>query len=154
MVFAMSDADLITKLYTAFQALDGETMASCYAADATFSDPVFTDLRGRQVGDMWRMLTAQAKDFSLTFDSVTDTSAHWVATYNFSTTGRDVVNDIQASFVISDGLITHHKDSFGLWKWSRQALGPMGLVLGWSPIVQGKIRSQAMAGLRKFQQRG
>ena len=33
---------------------------------------------------MWRMLCASAKDFSLTFDSVTDTSAHWVATYTFS----------------------------------------------------------------------
>ncbi len=148
------DADLITRFYTAFQGLDAETMASCYAADARFSDPVFTDLQGQQVGDMWRMLCASAKDFSLAFDSVTDSSAHWVATYTFTSTGRQVVNDIHASFVISDGLIREHRDSFDLWAWSRQALGPSGVLLGWTPFLQGKVRGQAMAGLRRYQQHG
>ena len=147
-------AELITSFYTAFQSLDAEAMAACYATDATFSDPVFPDLRGRQVGDMWRMLCASAKDFSLTFDSVTATSAHWVATYTFTSTGRRVVNDIQASFVIADGLILQHRDSFDLWAWSRQALGPSGVALGWTPFLHGKVRGQAMAGLRKFQQNG
>lgn len=145
-------ADLIRGFYTSFQSLDGDAMASCYAPDATFSDPVFTELRGDDVGDMWRMLCSSARDFSLTFDSVTDDSAHWIADYTFSSTGRPVVNDIQAHFVIADGRIQHHRDSFSLWKWSRQALGPAGLVLGWSPPLQGKIRGQAMAGLRKYQQ--
>ncbi len=144
-------AELITRFYTAFQALDGEAMAACYAPDATFSDPVFTHLQGQDVGDMWRMLCSSAKDFSLTFDSVTDESAHWVARYSFSATGRDVVNDIHAHFVISDGLIEGHQDTFSLWKWSRQALGPAGLALGWSPFMAAKIRAQALAGLRKYQ---
>ena len=144
-------SDVITRLYTSFQSLDGETMASCYTPDATFSDPVFTQLQGAQVGDMWRMLCSSAKDFSLTFDSVTDDSAHWVANYTFSGTGRHVVNDIQASFVIRDGLNAQHRDPFDLWTWSRQALGPTGLLLVWTPLIKGKIRGQAMAGLRKFQ---
>ncbi|MDQ1304222.1 MAG: hypothetical protein QG671_49 [Actinomycetota bacterium] len=145
-------SDVITRLYTAFQSLDGDAMAACYTPDATFSDPVFTDLHGSQVGNMWRMLCSSAKDFSVNFDSVTDHSAHWVATYTFSGTGRRVVNDIQASFVLRDGLISAHRDSFGLWAWSRQALGPAGLLLGWSPIIKNKIRGQAMAGLRKYEQ--
>ena len=148
------DADLIARFYTAFQALDAEAMASCYAEDARFSDPVFTDLRGQQVGDMWRMLCASATDLSLTFDSVTDTSAHWVATYTFPSTGRRVVNDIRASFVMSEGLIQEHRDTFDLWAWSRQALGPTGVLLGWTPLLQGKVRGQAMAGLRRYQQHG
>lgn len=148
------DADLIARFYTAFQALDAEAMASCYAEDARFSDPVFTDLRGQQVGDMWRMLCASATDLSLTFDSVTDTSAHWVATYTFPSTGRRVVNDIRASFVMSEGLIQEHRDTFDLWAWSRQALGPTGVLLGWTPLLQGRVRGQAMAGLRRYQQHG
>jgi hypothetical protein len=28
------------------------------------------------------------------------------------------------------------------------------LALGWTPFLQGKVRSQAMASLRKFQQSG
>ncbi|MFV3016949.1 nuclear transport factor 2 family protein, partial [Pseudomonas sp. KHB2.9] len=68
----MSDAHnvLITEFYTAFQHLDAEAMAACYTDDVVFSDPAFGELRGRDAGDMWRMLTTRAKDFSLTFDHV------------------------------------------------------------------------------------
>ena len=56
--------------------------------------------------------------------------------------------------MISEGLIQEHRDSFDLWAWSRQALGPSGVVLGWTPFLQGRVRSQAMAGLRKYQRHG
>ncbi|UVL30472.1 nuclear transport factor 2 family protein [Pseudomonas donghuensis] len=153
----MSDANtaLITRFYQAFQRLDAEAMVACYSDDIVFSDPAFGTLRGKDAGDMWRMLTTRAKDFSLTFDSVRaderSASAHWVARYLFSQTGRIVVNDIQARFVLRDGKICEHHDSFDLWRWSRQALGTSGLLLGWSPLVQGKVRAQAQKGLRAFQ---
>ena len=143
-------ATLITTFYTAFQSLDGDAMAACYAPDARFSDPVFTDLRGEQVGDMWRMLCSSATDLSLHFDSITDDSAHGVATYTFPSPGRRVRNDIQARFICTDGLIQEHHDRFDLWAWSRQALGPAGTALGWTPMMQRRIRDQAMAGLRRY----
>ncbi|MBM3105450.1 nuclear transport factor 2 family protein [Pseudomonas sp. P66] len=146
---------LINRFYQAFQRLDAEAMVACYSDDIVFSDPAFGTLRGKDAGDMWRMLTTRAKDFSLTFDSVRaddrSASAHWVATYLFSQTGRIVINDIQARFVIRDGKICEHHDSFSLWRWSRQALGTSGLLLGWTPLVQGKVRGQALKGLRAFQ---
>ncbi|MDH0305329.1 MULTISPECIES: nuclear transport factor 2 family protein [unclassified Pseudomonas] len=150
----MSDANsaLITRFYQAFQRLDAEAMLACYSDDIVFSDPVFGTLRGRDVGDMWRMLTSRAKDFTLTFDNVRSDGAHWVATYLFSQTGRVVVNDIQARFVIRDGLICQHHDSFDLWRWARQALGMPGVLLGWTPMLQNKVRQQAFKGLRAFQQ--
>lgn len=150
----MSDANsaLITRFYQAFQRLDAEAMVACYSEDIVFSDPVFGTLRGRDAGDMWRMLTARAKDFTLTFDDVRSDGAHWVATYLFSQTGRVVVNDIQARFVIRDGLICQHDDTFDLWRWSRQALGMPGVLLGWTPMLQNKVRQQAFKGLRAFQQ--
>lgn len=150
----MSDASsaLITRFYQAFQRLDAEAMVACYSEDIVFSDPVFGTLRGRDAGDMWRMLTTRAKDFTLTFDDVRSDGAHWVATYLFSQTGRVVVNDIQARFVIRDGLICQHDDTFDLWRWSRQALGMPGVLLGWTPMLQNKVRQQAFKGLRAFQQ--
>ncbi|MNP52903.1 hypothetical protein D3C76_1473270 [compost metagenome] len=63
-----------------------------------------------------------------------------------------MINDIQARFVIRDGLISQHHDSFDLWRWSRQALGMPGVLLGWSPMLQNKVRQQAFKGLRAFQQ--
>lgn len=153
----MSDAHdaLITRFYQAFQRLDAEAMAACYTDDVVFSDPAFGELHGRDAGDMWRMLTTRAKDFSLTFDSVrsnaTTGNAHWVATYLFSATGNVVINDIQARFVFRDGKISEHHDSFDLWRWARQALGTKGLLLGWTPLVKNAVRAQALKGLRAFQ---
>lgn len=150
-----ANAQLIESFYRAFQALDGEAMAACYDAEVRFSDPVFVGLQGREAGDMWRMLCARAKDFSLTFDAVQADaqrgSARWVATYTFSQTGRTVVNVIRAEFVFRDGRIVEHRDHFDLWRWSRQALGLKGLLLGWLPAVQNAIRAQARRGLAGFQ---
>ena len=153
----LSDANnaVITEFYQAFNRLDADAMSACYTEDVLFSDPVFGELRGRQAGDMWRMLTSRAKEFSVVFDNLRADErtggAHWVATYLFSQTGNTVVNDIQARFVFRDGKICEHHDHFDLWRWSRQALGTKGLLLGWTPFVQNAIRAQAQKGLKAFQ---
>ena len=58
----MSQLDLLQRFYAAFAARDGEGMAGCYHPEARFSDPVFSDLRGDEVGAMWRMLTGRGVD--------------------------------------------------------------------------------------------
>ncbi len=142
--------DLIERFYAAFDRKDGEAMAACYHPDARFSDPAFGELRGREVGDMWRMLTGRATDLSVELREHDDSSARWIARYTFGRTGREVVNDVKAAFVFRDGLIAEHDDRFSFWTWSRQALGPAGLALGWTPILRNKVRTQARADLAKF----
>lgn len=146
---------LIQDFYTAFQQLDAEAMANCYASDVRFSDPVFPDLRGEDAVDMWRMLTQRAMDFSLSFDNIQADeqrgSAQWVATYVFSPTGNTVVNRINAHFKFADGKIVEHRDQFDLWRWAAQALGLKGRLLGWTPLVHKAIRGQAAKGLAQFQ---
>jgi ketosteroid isomerase-like protein len=150
-----ANVELIHTFYQAFQRLDAEAMAACYSTDVRFSDPVFVGLQGREAGDMWRMLCTRAADFSLTYDGVEADdqrgSAQWVARYTFSQTGRTVVNVIRAEFVFRDGCIVEHRDHFDLWRWSRQALGLKGWLLGWLPAVQAAIRVQARRGLKGFQ---
>ena len=146
---------LIEKFYTAFSKLDYKTMQSCYADDAVFSDPAFGTLSSKEVKAMWEMLCKQASGFSLTFSNIQTmdeeyNSCQWTATYNFSKTGRKVTNHITAYIRIQNGLITEHTDNFDLWKWSRQALGLPGLLLGWTPMLQNKIRRTARMGLEKF----
>ncbi|RMR85264.1 nuclear transport factor 2 family protein [Pseudomonas coronafaciens] len=151
---SQANSALITRFYEAFAQLDAEAMSACYTDDVLFSDPAFGELRGAQVGDVWRMLTSRAKNFSVVFDQVRADdqtgSAHWVATYLFSQTGRTVVNDIQARFVFRDGKICEHRDHFDMWRWSRQALGLKGLLLGWTPLVRNAVRAQALKGLKTF----
>jgi ketosteroid isomerase-like protein len=145
--------ELIQRFYEAFARHDGDTMAACYAPGARFSDPVFTDLRDEEPGAMWRMLTGRAEDLEvkLVEHQADDErgSAHWLADYTFRT-GRKVHNDIRAEFRFANGLIAEHHDSFSFYAWARQALGPVGLALGWTPIVRGKVQQEARAGLDEF----
>ncbi|MGB7211054.1 MAG: nuclear transport factor 2 family protein [Gemmatimonadales bacterium] len=150
-------ADLIENLYTAFAAHDHAAMARCYAADATFSDPVFTGLRGNDVRTMWRMLCERGRDLRIVFRDVRakddGATAHWEAWYTFSATGRPVHNVIDAAFTFRHGLIIHHTDRFDLYGWAKQALGPMGTLFGWSSPMQRAIRRNAAAALLKYGQR-
>lgn len=129
-------------------------MAACYASDARFSDPVFQELRGPRIGAMWRMLCERATDLELEATDIqargAEGSAHWEARYTFSATGRRVHNVIDASFSFSGGLFQRHQDSFNLYAWTRQALGARGLLLGWTPFVQRRVRAQAARGLDAF----
>ena len=150
---AGANEGLIERFYAAFAARDGDAMAACYAPDARFSDPVFVDLRDDEPGAMWRMLTGRAQDLEVTLaqHEADDErgSAHWMADYTFST-GRRVHNDVRAQFLFEDGLIAEHSDSFSFYAWSRQALGPAGLALGWTPVLRRQVRRQARAQLDEF----
>ena len=145
--------ELIQRFSAAFARHDGDEMAGCYAPGARFSDPVFTDLRDEEPGAMWRMLTGRADDLEvkLAEHEAGDErgSAHWLADYTFST-GRKVHNDIRAEFRFEHGLIAEHRDSFSFYTWARQALGPAGLALGWTPMVRGRVKREARARLDEF----
>jgi hypothetical protein len=150
----------IERFYAAFAKLDSATMQACYAEDARFDDEAFS-LQGRgQIGGMWRMLceTTRAKGMThwrLQASHITARSAHWEAHYLFSATGRLVHNVIDAEFEFDgQGRITRHRDRFDFWRWSRQALGAPGWLLGWSPFLRGKVRAQAAANLQRFMTRG
>jgi len=145
---------LITQFYRAFQNQNYGEMQRAYHAEAQFSDPVFQQLTAAEVKAMWEMLLTSAQDLNVTFRNVKaddrQGKASWEAWYTFSKTGRKVHNIIEASFEFKDGKIFRHHDSFNLWRWSRQALGVSGVVLGWSPVVQNKIRQTASNSLKKF----
>lgn len=145
------NAALIERFYKAFQARDAEVMAACYAPDARFSDPVFTELRGELPGDMWRMLCERGRDLAVEFSKVQADdnrgSARWEARYTFSQTGRAVHNVIEARFEFRDGLIAEHVDTFDLYRWMSQALGLSGRLLGWLPPAQNALREKAIGGL-------
>jgi ketosteroid isomerase-like protein len=155
---AMVNDALVDRFYAAFYRRDGAAMAACYAPGARFSDPVFGELRDAEPGAMWRMLTAQATELRIELlereTGERDGSARWRAHYVFSQTGRPVVNDVRARFRFADGgLIAEHDDEFSFHRWARQALGPPGLVLGWTPLLRRQVSRRARAGLDAFMAR-
>lgn len=143
---------LINSFYNAFKNKDYQSMAQCYHPDVTFEDPAFK-LVGKQVAAMWHMLLSRSKDLTIEFsveqkgDKVI---AHWEPIYTFSQTGRHVHNIIDAEFEFKDGKIIKHTDNFDFWRWSRQALGMSGTLLGWSGFLKGKVQTMAGKSLEQF----
>jgi SnoaL-like domain len=145
---------LIERFYAAFAARDGAGMSACYTSDATFSDPVFPDLHRAEVGGMWRFLTGRSSDLTVELleheSEGVRGSAHWIAHYTFTQTGRSVLNDVRAEFRFDRGLIAVHRDDFSFYRWASQAVGPAGLLLGWTPFLRSSVRRQARSGLDRF----
>jgi len=153
-VSADANRETIERFYQAFGQCNGAAMTACYAPDAHFRDPAFGDLEGEEVGAMWRMLTGRATDLKIELHEHDadegSGSAHWIARYTFST-GRPVVNDIQARFSFaSDARIVDHVDEFDFRNWAKQALGPSGHLVALLPPLRAKARGKALDQLAAF----
>lgn len=155
---AHPNEELLDRFYSAFADRDAEAMGACYADDVRFTDPVFEGLEGDAARGMWRMLCERGADLRVEHSGVRADDetgeAHWEAWYTFSATGRKVHNVIDARFRFRDGAIVEHVDTFDFHRWSRQALGMPGLLLGWSSLLQNKVRGTAGEQLEKFLARG
>ena len=145
---------LIHHFYNSFKQKDYAEMQKCYADSATFSDEAFQNLNSAQVKAMWKMLCLRGKDLELSFQNVSADekrgSAEWIAKYTFSQTGRKVENHITANFEFENGKIVKHIDSFDFYKWIKQAIGGIGVLLGWTSFMQNKVREKAMKNLADF----
>ena len=151
--------EIIEKFYQAFENLDAEGMIECYHEEIKFEDPAFGILRGEKAKNMWRMLchNQKGKDFKLKTSEIEFINekglAHWEATYTFSKTGRKVHNIVNAEFEFKDGKIINHLDKFDLYRWSRQALGFNGFLLGWTNFFKKKLNAQTNKLLSRFEQK-
>ena len=151
----MSNKALIEKFYCSFDAQDIEGMLSCYHDNIQFEDPAFGILKGERAKNMWRMLLKSSKDgIKLKFSDIQTEgntgSAIWIAEYNFSRTGRRVVNHVKANFIFQDGLIINHRDQFSLYNWAKQALGMTGVLIGWSSFFKKKMQKGTNSLLDNF----
>ena len=149
----MSSKDLIVSFYNSFASKNFENMGSVYHEKATFKDAAF-DLKGKEIAAMWHMLCERGRDLEITFGGVREEEeyiyAHWEAIYSFSLTKRKVHNKIDARFKFQDQKVIEHIDTFNFWRWSSQALGTPGILLGWSPFLKSRVRKQASDSLNTF----
>ncbi|HJP66783.1 MAG TPA: nuclear transport factor 2 family protein [Actinomycetota bacterium] len=145
-------AETLHRFYDAFAARDGDTMAGCYAPEATFEDEVFR-LRGDDVGDMWRMLTSRGEGtLRLSYEIKGPDRVDWTADYTFG--GHPVHNEITSSFTFdADGRIATQVDRFDFPKWAGQALGWKGKVLGRFGFFHQAVRQRTAQTLAGWQAR-
>ncbi len=122
-------------------------MLACYHADVVFSDPAFGELHGKKAHHMWEMLVSRLDEKAeisvknIQYDEFKG-SADWTAKYVYGRKKRLVVNHIHASFKFKEGKIIEHRDDFNLWRWSSQALGLPGYILGWTPFFKESLQKK------------
>jgi hypothetical protein len=149
-----SGENLLNSFYSSFQKKDFAGMQASYSDNAVFNDEVFTNLNGEEVRAMWEMLIKGGKDLEIVFKDVSADdqrgTARWTASYTFSRSGNKVINHVNSEFVFENGKIIQHTDRFNFYKWSRQALGLPGLLLGWTTFLKKKTGTMAMQRLRDF----
>ncbi|WP_026235625.1 nuclear transport factor 2 family protein [Echinicola pacifica] len=151
----MGNKELIQKFYTSFSEGNAAGMVACYHDEVVFEDPAFGQLKGERAKKMWEMLLSKKGGAAkISFDQVHATAdsgaAHWLAEYTYGKQNRKVINRVEASFKFKEGKIIEHIDSFDLWKWTQQAMGLSGYLLGWSSFIKTKIQQTTKAKLDAF----
>lgn len=151
----MDNKQIIQNFYTAFAEGDAETMTSYYSEDIIFKDPAFGTLKGINAKAMWKMLLSNKNSkaqvsFSSTEANEDSGKAKWIAKYNYGPKNRKVTNHVNAHFEFKNGKISKHTDDFNLWKWTQQALGLSGYLLGWSNFMKNKIQAETNKKLNSY----
>ncbi|MBR9773825.1 MAG: nuclear transport factor 2 family protein [Cytophagales bacterium] len=151
----MDNKALLNKFYTSFIKGDSQAMGECYHTDVVFKDPVFGTLKGARACKMWEMLLTSKKGelkVSYKIARVSDKKGkvNWVAEYHFGKNNRKVINNVSGEFKFEDGKIIEHIDTFNLWKWSKQAMGTLGYLIGWTPLMKKKIQKSTNKKLNNF----
>ena len=150
--------EILEKFYRSFHELDADGMIACYHDEIIFEDPAFGILKGEKAGNMWRMLceSQKGKDFRVAFSKIDANdkkgSAQWEVFYSFGKTGRKVHNIIQSEFDFQDEKIVRHTDTFDLYRWSKQAMGITGVLIGWTPYFRKKLQTQTNKVLSRFEE--
>ncbi|WP_405325501.1 nuclear transport factor 2 family protein [Leeuwenhoekiella sp. LLG6367-2.1] len=150
--------ELLNTFYKSFKDHNPKEMTACYGKNITFTDPAFGHIKGDRVRAMWHMLIERGgDDLTIKYEDIQADdytgSAKWVATYYFGPNRRKVVNHVVGTFYFQNGKILQHTDHFDLWKWSRQALGVKGILLGWSDYMKLKIQQESSKKLSLYLQK-
>jgi hypothetical protein len=155
---------VVGRFFEALALSDWQTMARCYHDKASFSDPIYPDLREERIVYMWHELLAAATDnapkekstnrlnltdllleYRILFGDERKAQVQWTATYRYGK--RSVRNEVLSTLAIWDDKIVRQVDEYNFWSWSRQALGLPGLVFGAMPWYQRSVQRSAQSRL-------
>jgi hypothetical protein len=157
---------VVGRFFEAFALGDWQSMARCYHDKASFSDPVYPDLREERIVYMWHQLlaaatTAESKgssnnalclnnlqlEYKVLFGDERKAQVQWFATYQYGK--RPVRNEVLSTLAIWDDKIVRQVDEFNFWRWSRQARGLPGLAFGAMPWYQRSVQRSAQSRLEQ-----
>ena len=151
----MTAVQIADNFYAAFSNHNSSEMIKLYHDDVIFTDPAFGMLKGDRAKKMWEMLLANSKsELKIQYEILDTSNEHatvsWTAKYIFGPQRRLVENHVTARLKIKQGKIVEHHDTFNMWKWSSQALGLSGRLLGWTGFMKKKVQLKTNRALDKY----
>ncbi len=124
-----------TKFFSAFGGKRLDEMASMYAEDVQFKDPIFEYDSRAGTMKMWSSLLAIGEDLKVNYQVTSvegeQVKGRWVADYKLN--GRPVHNEVDNTLTIVDGEIVASEDQFDFVAWARQAI-PGGGMAAFAPV--------------------
>lgn len=153
----------LERFFDALRRCDKAALRDCCSPGLRFDDPLIS-ITGRDDRLDWCTLLWTPCDgdgqriWHLELDDVHTRgplgTARWNLRYRYTPTGRLIELAVTSQFTFDpDGSITAQRDSFDFWRWSRQAHGLLGLLLGWTPLLWDQARDQARVSLEDHQRR-
>ena len=148
----------IRKFYADLEQGRAEACIEQLSAGATFEDPIFGNVGPGEVPSLLRFLCANpspGRRFEVHEVQIHDgdrATVQWTAHYTFPTTGRAVANQIETPMSFRADKLHSYADRFDLWRWMGMALGPVGGLFGWTPMLQDKVRSTVRGRLARFRE--
>ena len=134
----MTPEQIARSFYDAFAALDVDTLATFYADDVHFRDPIFSFDNKQATVKMWRKLLRKGRvQITYWYQKTEGQTAvgTWEARYEV-VRGRPVHNVIESRLSVDNDKIIEHRDNFPFAVWAAQAF-PVGILAKVPPIQWG-----------------
>jgi hypothetical protein len=142
---------LVERFFNAFGNGDWRTMARCYHDKASFTDPIFPDLRGEQIVYYWHQWFKENEGIKLNYSQLfadeRKAQVQWNVRYTYQ--GRAVKHDATSTLAIWDDQIVRHVDEFALGGYLRQREGLLTGLLSGIPLVHQRVQRSARSRLDK-----
>lgn len=150
----------VQDFFDALARLDAYALAQCYAPSARFEDAAWSLQGTEAIAAMWEMICDDTRRLGadvwrLECLRIRGTrhrcKVDWRLSHRDPATGRLIHQRMESRFLLTrDGRIDFHENRFSLWRWSRQARGLSGWLLGWTPIMRQRVRHDAAQRLDRY----
>ncbi len=143
---------VVRRFFDAWSRRDTAALTAALHPQVSFSDPLFTDVRGVRVALMWTNRLSESEDLmvahEILFADERKAQVRWQAQYILG--ARKVAHEGLSTLSLWDNLIVRQVDEYDFLLWARQAYGPIGWLLGATEGYQAACQRRARKDLERF----
>jgi hypothetical protein len=121
---------------------ESHALADCYSEEANFFDPIFDNLDKENLVKYWELRFTTYKDLKILVLASElyehSASIKWFISYKQK--NKKIRYSMVSILEIRNGKIIKQFDHFHFWKMAMQAYGFMGFFLGWTKLMNARVK--------------